>query len=56
MAEPKNDDFLDDIDTAEAEELAAEIDEIDETELELETLRAERDELKDRFYACARGR
>ncbi len=49
MAEPKNDDFLDDIDTAEAEELAPEIDEIDEGELELETLRAERDELKDRF-------
>ncbi len=49
MAEPKNDDFLDDIDAAEAEELASEIEEIDEEALEVETLRAERDELKDRF-------
>lgn len=49
MAEPKNDDFLDDIDTAEAEELANEIEEIDDEALELESLRAERDELKDRF-------
>lgn len=49
MAEPKNDDFLDDIDAAEAEELANEIEEIDEEALEVETLRAERDELKDRF-------
>lgn len=49
MAEPKNEDFLDDIAEAEAEELSAELDEIDEGELELETLRAERDEYKDRF-------
>ncbi len=49
MAEPKNDDFLDDIATAEAEELADHIDEIDEGDLELDSLRAERDELKDRF-------
>lgn len=49
MAEPREDDFLDDIDTAEAEESAVETDEIDEDALELETLRAERDELRDRF-------
>ncbi|MEM6886607.1 MAG: nucleotide exchange factor GrpE [Pseudomonadota bacterium] len=49
MAEPKNDDFLDDIDAAEAEELADELKEIDDEQIELEQLRAERDELKDRF-------
>ncbi len=49
MAEPKNDDFLDDIDAAEAEELANEIEEIDDEALELDSLRAERDEYKDRF-------
>jgi molecular chaperone GrpE len=49
MAEPKNEDFLDDIDTAEAEEMAEEFAEIDDAELELEELRAERDQLKDRF-------
>lgn len=49
MAEPKTEEFLDDIDTAEAEELAEEFAEIDEAELELETLKAERDEFKDRF-------
>ncbi|WP_293573610.1 nucleotide exchange factor GrpE [Phaeobacter sp.] len=49
MAEPKNDDFLDDITEAEAEELSAQTDEIDDVDLELDSLRAERDELKDRF-------
>lgn len=49
MAEPKNDDFLDDIDTAEAEELAEEFAEIDDEAIELDELRAERDQLKDRF-------
>ncbi len=49
MAEPKNEDFLDDIDTAEAEEFADEMLEIDEEALELDTLRAERDEFRDRF-------
>ena len=49
MAEPKNEDFLDDIDAAEAEEFSENDAEIDEEELELETLRAERDELRDRF-------
>ena len=49
MAEPKNEDFLDDVEDAEAEAFADEIEEIDEEALELEELRAERDELKDRF-------
>ncbi len=49
MAEPKNDDFLDDIEAAEAEELAAQTEEIDDAALEVETLRAERDDYKDRF-------
>lgn len=49
MAEPKNEDFLDDIDDAEAEAYAEEMAEIDEEALEVEQLRAERDELKDRF-------
>ena len=49
MAEPKNDDFLDDITEAEAEELSAQTEEFDDVALELDSLRAERDELKDRF-------
>ncbi|MBD3665239.1 nucleotide exchange factor GrpE [Sulfitobacter aestuariivivens] len=49
MAEPKEDDFLDDIDAAEADEYAEEMAEIDEEELELDQLRAERDQYKDRF-------
>lgn len=49
MAEPKEDEFLDDIDAAEAEEYAEAEQEIDEEALELDQLRAERDQLKDRF-------
>lgn len=49
MAEPKNDDFLDDIDSAMAEELADEMAEISDVEIELDQLRAERDQYKDRF-------
>ncbi len=49
MAEPKNDDFLDDIDAAEDEEFADSMAEIDDEALELDQLRAERDQLKDRF-------
>ena len=49
MAEPKNEEFLDDIDTAEAEELADEMFEINDEALELEALRIERDEFRDRF-------
>jgi molecular chaperone GrpE len=49
MAEPRNDDFLDDIETAEDETYAEEMMEIDDEALELDQLRAERDQLKDRF-------
>jgi molecular chaperone GrpE len=50
MAEPKeNNDFLDDIDMAEADTYADEMAEISDEELELDELRAERDEYKDRF-------
>ncbi|GAA6188571.1 nucleotide exchange factor GrpE [Litorivita sp. NS0012-18] len=49
MAEPKNDDFLDDIDDAEAEAYAEEMEEVDDEALELDELRAERDEYKNRF-------
>jgi len=49
MAEPKNDDFLDDIEAAEAEELAEEMAEIDADMAEIDALRAERDELRDKF-------
>lgn len=49
MAERKEDEFLDDIDTAEAEELADEIAELDENDIEIDQLRAERDELRDKF-------
>ncbi|MEP2718034.1 nucleotide exchange factor GrpE [Pseudophaeobacter sp.] len=49
MAEPRNDDFLDDIANVEAEELAAEMAELDDAAIEVDELRAERDEYKDRF-------
>ncbi|RBW55077.1 nucleotide exchange factor GrpE [Ruegeria sp. A3M17] len=49
MAEPKNEEFLDDIAAAEAEELAEEFAEISEEALEIDALRAERDDFKDRF-------
>jgi molecular chaperone GrpE len=49
MAERKNEEFLDDIEAAEAEAYAEEMAEIDEEALEIEQLRAERDELKNRF-------
>ncbi|WP_208347133.1 nucleotide exchange factor GrpE [Pseudaestuariivita rosea] len=50
MAEPKNDDeFLDDIEAAEAELEAEEILEFSEEELELDALRTERDDFRDKF-------
>ena len=49
MAEPRENEFLDDIDDAEAEAYADEMEEIDDDALELDQLRAERDLLKDRF-------
>ncbi|MBM1632954.1 nucleotide exchange factor GrpE [Sulfitobacter mediterraneus] len=49
MAEPKENDFLDDIEQAMAEEFAEDAAEIDDEALELEQLRADRDQYKDRF-------
>ena len=49
MAEPKEDDFLDDVSEAEAEELTEEMLEISDEEAEIDALRAERDDYKDRF-------
>ena len=49
MAEPKNEEFLDDIEDAEAQAFAEDMEEIDDEALELDQLRAERDELRDRF-------
>ena len=49
MAEPKNEEFLDDIEQAEAEEQALSEEEISDTDAEIESLRAERDALQDKF-------
>jgi len=49
MADPKNEDFLDDIDDVEAEAMADEMAELDPELIELDELRAERDEFRDRF-------
>ncbi|MEZ5674099.1 molecular chaperone GrpE [Thalassovita litoralis] len=49
MAEPKNNDFLDDIEAAEAEAFADEMEEISDAEAEVDALRAERDDFKDKF-------
>jgi molecular chaperone GrpE len=49
MAEPTNNDFLDDIEDMEAEEFADEMEEITDEALELDELRADRDQYKDRF-------
>jgi molecular chaperone GrpE len=49
MADPTNNDFLDDIEDMEAEEFADEMEEISDEALELDELRAERDDYKNRF-------
>lgn len=49
MADPKNNDFLDDLAAMEAEDLAAEQAELEPEAIELDSLRAERDEYKDRY-------
>ena len=49
MAEPTNNDFLEDIEEMEAEEFADEIEEITDEALELDELRVERDDYKNRF-------
>ncbi|MGJ8558123.1 MAG: nucleotide exchange factor GrpE, partial [Sulfitobacter geojensis] len=49
MAEANENEFLDNIEEAMAEEYAAEEAEIDDEALQLDELRAERDQYKDRF-------
>jgi molecular chaperone GrpE len=49
MAEMQEEEFLDDIDQAEAEEEEINIEEISDTEAEIDTLRAERDAFQDKF-------
>lgn len=49
MAEAKENDFLDNLEDAMAEEFAAQDAEIDDDAMELDQLRAERDELKNKF-------
>lgn len=49
MAEPNNEEFLDDPEAAEQEELADIVEEISDEDLEIDTLRAERDEFRDKF-------
>jgi molecular chaperone GrpE len=49
MADPENDEFLDDIEAAEANAFADDLEEFDDEAIELDELRAERDQLKDKF-------
>lgn len=49
MAEPKDENFLDDIEQAEAEEMSQSLDELENEAIELDELRAERDDYKDKF-------
>ncbi|WP_120500021.1 nucleotide exchange factor GrpE [Roseovarius sp. EL26] len=49
MAETQNEEFLDDIDQAEAEEDEINIEEISDAEAEIDALRAERDAYQDKF-------
>jgi molecular chaperone GrpE len=49
MADPKNEDYLDDIDDVMAEEYADQEIEISDEGIEIDTLRAERDQFRDRF-------
>ncbi|MGR3712816.1 MAG: nucleotide exchange factor GrpE [Shimia sp.] len=49
MAEPKEHEFLDDLADAEAEEFAQSLDDLDDEAIEIDELRAERDQLKDRW-------
>ena len=49
MAEPREDEFLDDISAAEAEALAEDMMDISDEAAEIDALRAERDDFKDKF-------
>jgi molecular chaperone GrpE len=49
MADPKNENYLDDIEDVMAEEYADQEIEISDNDIEIDTLRAERDQFRDRF-------
>jgi molecular chaperone GrpE len=49
MAEPKEEDFLDEVADAEADEFLQNLDELEDEAIELDELKAERDEYKDRW-------
>ena len=49
MTDPKNENYLDDIEDAMAEEYADQEIEISDDDIEVDTLRAERDQFRDRF-------
>ena len=49
MADPKNENYLDDIEDVMAEEYADQEIEISDDDIEVDTLRAERDQFRDRF-------
>lgn len=49
MANPENDNFLDDVESAEAETYADDLEEFDDEALELDALKAERDDWKDKY-------
>ena len=49
MAEPKENEFLDDVTEAEAEAMADDMMEISDEDAEIDALRAERDDYKDKF-------
>lgn len=49
MAEPKEEEFLDDVADAEAEEFLQNLDELEDEAIELDELKVERDEYKDRW-------
>ena len=49
MADPKNENYLDDIEDAMSEEYADQEIEISDDDIEIDTLRAERDQFRDRF-------
>ncbi len=49
MAEPKDENFLDDIEQAETEEMSQSLEELENEAVELDELRAERDDYKDKF-------
>lgn len=49
MAGPEDNDFLDDLESAEADVFSDELDEMDDETIEIDALRAERDDMKDKW-------